>query len=406
MQAHETAERAIAHVGGLIAPWLPYGYQPQSTFGGGQGFSRATILDGQTVILLVRDVLKEVVSFRRITFTRHQMLLLSEICARPSTSQEVMMSEPTLNLPFTGIASFCRLPVYENLEELDADVAVIGAPYDLGTQYRSGARFGPRGIRIGSALYGLRGVSYYDHEFDTIFLEDVRIVDAGDVDMVHMRPELCLQNIETAVRTIVSRGAMPVVLGGDHSVPIPVVRGLEDRGPFCVVQLDAHLDFVDERFGVREGHGNVMRRISEMPHVTGIAQIGIRGPGSSDPSDFEDAKRAGSVIIGPREFKRLGVDEVVNRIPGAERYYVTIDADVFDPFLAPGDGSPSFGGLDYYEVTDVLRGVARKGDVVGFDFVEVAPAYDLSDLTGQLAARVILDFLGAIFHERAHREEA
>ena len=172
---------------------------------------------------------------------------------------------------------------------------------------------------------------------------------------------------------------------------------------FRSVQLDAHLDFVDERFGVREGHGNVMRRISEMPHVTRIAQIGIRGPGSSDPSDFEDAKRAGNIIIGPREFRRLGTEGVLDRIPDAGRYYVTIDADVFDPFEAPGDGSPSFGGLDYYEVTDVLRGIARKGDVVGFDFVEVAPAYDVSDITGQLAARVILDFLGAIFHERERR---
>lgn len=313
------------------------------------------------------------------------------------------MSEPRLNLPFTGIASFCRLPICENLEDLDADVAVIGAPFDLGTQYRSGARFGPRGIRAGSVIYGLRGISYYDHEFDAVFLEGVRVVDCGDVDMVHMRPELCLQNIEKAIRTIAARGAMPVVLGGDHSVPIPIVRALEDRGPLSVVQLDAHLDFVDERFGVREGHGNVMRRISEMPHVTRIAQIGIRGPGSSDPSDFEDAKRAGNIIIGPREFRRLGTEGVLDRIPDAGRYYVTIDADVFDPFEAPGDGSPSFGGLDYYEVTDVLRGIARKGDVVGFDFVEVAPAYDVSDITGQLAARVILDFLGAIFHERERR---
>ena len=174
------------------------------------------------------------------------------------------MSEPRLNLPFTGIASFCRLPICENLEDLDADVAVIGAPFDLGTQYRSGARFGPRGIRAGSVIYGLRGISYYDHEFDAVFLEGVRVVDCGDVDMVHMRPELCLQNIEKAIRTIAARGAMPVVLGGDHSVPIPIVRALEDRGPLSVVQLDAHLDFVDERFGVREGHGNAESLINEV----------------------------------------------------------------------------------------------------------------------------------------------
>jgi agmatinase len=171
-----------------------------------------------------------------------------------------------------------------------------------------------------------------------------------------------------------------------------------------VVQVDAHLDFVDERFGVREGHGNVMRRIAEMNHVSGIAQIGIRGPGSSDPKDFEDAKAMGSVIIGPREFRRVGVQAVLERIPDANRYYVTMDCDGFDPALMPGNGSPSPGGLSYHEVVDLLRGVAAKGDVVGFDFVEVAPMYDPTEITQQTAARVILDFLGAIFKYRAERD--
>jgi len=313
------------------------------------------------------------------------------------------MSTDRLNLPFTGIASFCKLPVHTDLDTLNADVAILGAPFDLGTQYRSGARFGPRAIRHASALYALRGVGYYDHEFDTVFLQGVRIVDCGDVDMIHMRPEACLQNIQEAVGKIVTRGALPVILGGDHSVPIPVLRALRDKGPLYLIQVDAHLDFVDERFGVREGHGNIMRRAAEMPHVEGFAQIGIRGPGSSDPSDFADARRMGSLIIGPREIRRRGVEWVLSRIPDGKRYYVTIDIDAFDAGIAPGSGSPSIGGLDYYEVTEILRGVAAKGDVVGFDFVEVAPQYDPTEVTAQLAARVILDFLGAIFHERQKR---
>ncbi|MDQ7827530.1 MAG: agmatinase [Armatimonadota bacterium] len=313
------------------------------------------------------------------------------------------MGAERLNLPFTGITSFCKLPVHTDLDTLEADVAILGAPFDMGTQYRSGTRFGPRAIRNASAIYALRGVGYYDHEFDTIFLQGVRIVDCGDVDMIHMRPEACLQNIREAVEKILARGALPVVLGGDHSVPIPVLRAFRDRGPLYVIQIDAHLDFVDERFGVREGHGNVMRRVAEMPHVEGFAQIGIRGPGSSDPSDFADARRMGSLIIGPREIRRRGVDGVLARIPDGKRYYVTIDIDAFDAGVAPGSGSPSVGGLDYYEVTDLLRGVAAKGDVVGFDFVEVAPQYDPTEVTAQLAARVILDFLGAIFYERTRR---
>ena len=269
-----------------------------------------------------------------------------------------------LNLPFTGIATFAKVPYQPDLDQLDADVAIVGAPYDLGTQVRSGARFGPRGIRAASAIYGMRTVTYYDAEFDEVYLDGVSIVDVGDADMIHGRPEACLANVEATTRKILERGAMPVTLGGDHAVPIPIMRALSDAGPLVVVQIDAHLDFVVERFGVREGHGNVMRRIAEMPHVAGIAQLGIRGPGSSDPSDFEDAKRMGSVIIGPREFRRIGVEQVLERIPASPNYYVTIDCD-------------------------------------GFDFVEVAPVYDQTEVTGQTAARVILDFLGAIFKARA-----
>jgi agmatinase len=183
-------------------------------------------------------------------------------------------------------------------------------------------------------------------------------------------------------------------------VPIPILRAFKDHGPLAVIQLDAHLDFVDERLGVREGNGNVMRRIAEMDHVSGLGQIGVRGPGSSDPSDFEDARRMGSFIIGPRELRRIGLEAVLDRLPSSPNYYVTIDCDAFDPALMPGNGSPSPGGLTYHEVVDFLRGVAARGNVVGFDFVEVAPIYDQTEVTQQTSARVILDFLGAIFKHK------
>jgi agmatinase len=305
-----------------------------------------------------------------------------------------------LNLPFTGIATFAKVPYHPDLDTLDADVAIVGAPYDMGTQVRSGARYGPRGIRNASAIYGMRSVKYYDSEFDEVYLDGVTIVDVGDADMIHGRPDACLANIQATTEKILERGAMPVTLGGDHAVPIPILRAFKDRGPICVVQVDAHLDFVDNRFGVTEGHGNVMRRILEMDHVTAIAQLGIRGPGSSDPQDFYDAKAMGSVIIGPREFRRIGLDAVLERIPSAPNYYVTMDCDGFDAALMPGTGSPSPGGFNYTEVVDLLRRIAGKGNVIGFDFVEVAPMYDQTEVTGQTAARVILDFLGAIFKAR------
>lgn len=319
------------------------------------------------------------------------------------TTEVSALDSERLNLPFTGIATFAKVPHQQDLDALDADVAIVGAPYDLSTQSRPGARFGPRGIRSASTIYGLRDVEYYDAEEDELFLDGVSIVDIGDADMIHASPARCLANIEATTAKVIERGAMPVTLGGDHAVPIPILRAFREHGPLCVVQIDAHLDFVDERFGVREGHGNVMRRIAEMEHVSGIAQVGIRGPGSSDPSDFADARGMGSVIVGPREARRIGMPAVADLIPDAPRYYVTMDCDGFDAALMPGTGSPSPGGFQYHEVVDLLRLIAKKGDVVGFDFVEVAPAYDPTEVTAQTAARVILDFLGAIFKEREAR---
>jgi agmatinase len=310
------------------------------------------------------------------------------------------MAKNKLSLPFTGITSFCRTPICEDWSQLDADVAILGVPFDLSTQVKPGARYGPRGIREASTIYSLHDVGYYDHEFDKYFLEGVRIVDCGDVDMIHMDPQQCLQNTYEDVLELVSKDVLPVVIGGDHAVPIPVIRAMKELGPFHVIQFDAHLDFVDESFGVCEGHGNPMRRISEMKHVSGITQIGIRGPGSSSRHDFDDARAYGSTIIGPRQFRQIGAEGVIDMLPKETRFYVTIDCDVLDPALAPGNGSPSPGGLDYYEVTDVLRGIADRGEVVGFDFCEVAPMYDPTGVTCQVAARIILDFVGAIFSNR------
>jgi len=314
-----------------------------------------------------------------------------------------MVRKTRLNLPFTGIASFCKSPICEDWEQLDTDVAILGVPFDMSTQVKPGTRYGPRGIRDASVLYSLHGSGYYDHEFDAYFLEGVRIVDCGDVDIIHMDPQRSLNNAYEDACELLRKDLLLVVLGGDHAVPIPIVRAFKDKGPLHVVQFDAHLDFVDERFGVREAHGSPMRRISEMPHVSGITQIGIRGIGSSSRQDFQDARAYGSDIIGPREFRRLSPDQVADRLPRDANFYVTIDCDVLDPALAPGNGSPSPGGLSFYELTDTLRSIAARGPVLGFDFCEVAPMYDLTGVTCQVAAQVVLDFTGAIFSERKKR---
>ena len=279
---------------------------------------------------------------------------------------------------------------------------MLGAPFDMGTQYRAGARFGPRAIREASTLFSFGHGGAYDFEDDISYMpvDQVRMVDIGDADMIHTDTTQSHDNIEKGVRAILDAGALPVVLGGDHSVHIPCIRAFADQEPVHIIHIDAHLDFVDERHGVRYGHGNPLRRASEMKHVTGFSQLGIRNVSSSNRDDYAAARKAGSDILSVRDVRRLGTQGVLERIPDGVRYYATIDVDGFDPSIAPGTGTPSHGGFLYYEVLELFQGLSKKGDIVGIDFVEVAPDYDHTGSTAFLAAQFLMNVLGFIFHEK------
>jgi agmatinase len=311
-----------------------------------------------------------------------------------------------LDLPFVGIATFGKNPLCLDWDAIDADVAVLGAPYDFGTQWRAGARFGPRAIREASTLFSFGHSGAYDHEDDVVYLpaETARIVDIGDADIIHTDTVASHANIEMAVRKILAAKAIPVILGGDHSITIPTIAAFSDEAPIHVVQIDAHLDFVDERHGVRFGHGSPMRRAAERPYVTGLTQLGIRNVSSTAREGYADARRMGSDILSVRQIRKLGVEKVLERIPAGKRYYVTIDIDGFDPSIAPGTGTPSHGGFTYYEVLELLAGVAKRGEVVGLDVVEVAPDYDHTGSTAILAAQIALNVIGRVLHQRTPRE--
>jgi agmatinase len=311
-----------------------------------------------------------------------------------------------LNLPFVGICTFGKSPYQPDWDAIRADVAVLGAPFDCGTQWRSGTRFGPRGIREASTLFSFGHGGAYDHEDDVTYLpaDKVRIVDIGDADIIHTDTETSHTNIEQGVRKILAAGALPVVLGGDHSINIPCVNAFSDEcaanGPIHIIQIDAHLDFVDVRHGVRYGHGNPMRRAAEKSYVSGLSQFGIRNVSSTTREGYEDARKMGSDILSVRQIREMGTEAVVKRVPAGSRYYVTIDIDGFDPSIAPGTGTPSHGGFIYYEVLEILAALARRGTVVGIDLVEVAPDYDHSGSTTILAAQVLMNFIGRIMHAR------
>ncbi|MFM9107910.1 MAG: agmatinase [Chloroflexota bacterium] len=297
--------------------------------------------------------------------------------------------------------TFLLAPACDDLAALDADVAVLGVPH--GTPYDMANMQGPsagapRAVREQSVRYAGEARTSWDFTFGgTLFNgAQVRIADCGDVFMLPGDHAGNSARATAAVNAILDRGAFPLVLGGDHSIPIPVMRAFEGRGDLCVVQFDAHIDWREERFGVREGLSSIMRRGAELACVTGMAQIGMRGIGSAREEEARAAEAWGSVIIPAADLHRDGPEAVLERIPAASRYYLTLDMDGMDPAIAPGVNDPAFGGITYDEATALMRGLARKGRIAGFDLVEIVPAADVRDLTSYLGARLALNLLGAM----------
>lgn len=306
-----------------------------------------------------------------------------------------------MDLPIAGICSFAKQAICSDWDKLDADVAILGAPFDMGTMYRAGARSGPRAIREASTLYAFGPEGAYAFEDDEYFLstENVRIVDMGDAEIRHTDVVASFSNIERAVRHILAKNALPVVLGGDHAIHIPCIRAFSEEPPVHIVHIDAHLDFGPDQDGVTLGQNQPLRRASELPHVTSMTQMGIRNFTYSGRPCYEEARAAGSDILSMREVRRLGAEGVLKRIPEGARYYCTIDIDGFDPSIAPGTCAPSPGGFQYFEALDILEGLTKRGQVVGIDLVEVSPDHDATGATAFLAAQLLLRFLGYIFRE-------
>ncbi|HET7263629.1 MAG TPA: arginase family protein [bacterium] len=301
-----------------------------------------------------------------------------------------------------GRPTFLDVPRCPDLGALDADIAVLGVPfcvpYDL--QTAASQSRAPAALREQSMRYVPWYATNYDFDFgDDLFAgRNIRIVDCGDVAMVAGHWDEAPPAAEAAVKAILARGAVPFVLGGDDSVPIPVLRAYAEQPPICVVQIDAHIDWRDEREGIRDGLSSPMRRASEMRWVRGMAQIGLRGFGSGRRVEFDDARAYGSVLIGAAEIHRTGVEAALAKVPAADRYFITLDVDGLDPSAAPAVASPAFGGLTYDEASGVLRGVAARGRVAGFDVVEIMPDLAGGDLTCRVSVRLMLNLIGAMAH--------
>lgn len=301
-----------------------------------------------------------------------------------------------------GKATFIDAPRCDDLSTLDADVAIIGVPFgypydmDGSTSLSSTA---PAAIRAQSVRWA-PFLDHFDYDFgaDIFAGREVRIVDCGDVAMLPGEYAANSAATTKVINAILDRGAVPIVLGGDHAIPIPVFRAYEGRGSMVVIQIDQHLDWRQERNGVVEGLSSPLRRASEMAWVSGMAQIGLRAVGSARQGEVDDATAYGSVQVRAEELHEVGVAAVLDRIPAADRYYITFDADALDVPIAPGVLTPGFGGITYYEASNLLRGIARKGTVVGYDIVEVVPTLDVANMTSHVAARLTLNVIGEMAH--------
>jgi agmatinase len=305
----------------------------------------------------------------------------------------------TLPVPI-GRPSFLDAARCEDIDTLEADVAIIAYPYTPPYTLESSRQpssLAPAAMREATLRYAAF-LEHHDFDVGSDLFEGrkVRIVDCGDVFEVAGQYDDNGRTATAVIRKILERGAVPIILGGDHATTIPIMRGYESVGPMCVVHIDAHLDWRDQVNGVHDGLSSPMRRASELPWVTSMIQVGLRGVGSARKGEVDDAAAFGSIRIRAEEVHEQGIHAVLQRVPDAAAYYISLDTDGLDPAIAPGVNSLEFGGLGYYQATNLLTGIAAKGKVVGFDIVEIAPARDLHNLTSLLTVRLTLNLLGAM----------
>ena len=308
----------------------------------------------------------------------------------PADDVPVGPSDATVTPRFAGIGTFARLPT---LQQVDSwDIALVGVPFDGGTSYRPGARFGPAAVRQGSRL-----LRPYNPAQDAMPFALVQVVDAGDIACTPYSTEEAVATIEAGAGELLSGGGRLVAVGGDHTIALPLLRATAHRhGPLALVHFDAHLDTWDTYFGQRFTHGTPFRRAFEEGLLLRerSVHVGLRGPLYAD-TDLSDDGGMGFAQIATDDVAARGTAPVVQRVltrVGDAPVYVSVDIDVLDPAHAPGTGTPEAGGLTSRELLALLRGLA-PATVVGADVVEVAPAYDHAEITAIAAAHVLYELV-------------
>jgi agmatinase len=299
---------------------------------------------------------------------------------------------------FAGASTFARLPELRDVSY--CDVAVVGIPFDAGTSYRPGARFGPQAIR--QASRHLR--TQYHPAYDTEPFVEQQVADAGDIACNPYNIEEAVLEIQEGAKSLLGKVGSIITLGGDHTIALPLLRAVNHyHGPVALVHFDAHLDTWDTYYGAPFTHGTPFRRAAEeklfLDHAS--MHVGIRGPLYSR-DDLKNDEELGFKVVHCDEFQQEGIDHVIKRIRdrvGNNPVYLSIDIDVLDPSHAPGTGTPEIAGMTSRELVGVLRGLAGL-NIVSADVVEVSPAYDHAELTSLAAATTVFEITNLLAYSR------
>ena len=309
------------------------------------------------------------------------------------------MKEKLTTRPRTGHGTFLWSEFVDDLDGIRADIAFIGMPYGSAYSFEemvNDQSRAPAAMRAASDRI-LRHLERHDFDIGGPLYDNrpIRAIDVGDVHGDVRDPRDHLRRAELVVRKVLAAGAMPITFGGDHSIPIPIIRALDGEGPVTLVHIDQHLDWRDEVNGIGDGLSSPIRRASEMAHVGEIFQIGIRATGSARPEELAAAKAYGAHLVLADELHEVGMDAVLARIPDGGRYYITVDLDGMDASIAPAVAAPMGGGVTLLQARKLIHGLVRKGRVIGMDVVEITPSVDVNRITCITAGRLIVNLVGA-----------
>ena len=304
-------------------------------------------------------------------------------------------------------STFLGVPACSDLTSFDGGVAILGA--GCATPYASVGAYcadTPTAIRAAMAPYSAT-TTHYDFDLGGPWLgpTGARIADCGDLPLDEADAPGNRTRIRSAVSTILDQGAIPIVLGGDDSVPIPLFQAFEGRGRFTILQLDAHIDFRDEVQGERWGLSSTMRRASEMGCIERIILVGQRSVGSARPADYEAALAAGVKFVSARSLHQKGIGQVLELVPEGTNLLVTLDCDALDPSIMPAVIGPAPGGLTYWQAIELLEGVSKRGRIAAFDLVEFFPSRDIAGLGALTAGRIVANVVGIVARAGSVRSE-